>query len=85
MSYILIEFPAGASPITTKLLVELRTAFQHIDVRTRESMDGKYRVVEFVPCPNDAITNVNTGQNFAGVGFLATAGEIIYRLTGDWP
>ncbi len=82
-SYILIEVPAADSKKKAEVLTELRKEFDFVEVRTRESKDGCYRVVETFSANKDAIREMKTKENVAGNGWFFAASEIIFRLTGD--
>jgi len=78
-SYIEITVPSGESELTTRLLSELSNEMHYLDIRTRESPDGKYRALEAFIHESEAATNLTTVADASG-----SAAHIIYRVTGHY-
>jgi hypothetical protein len=83
-SYIEITVPSGESELTTRLLSELSNEMHYLDIRTRESPDGKYRALEAFIHESEAATNMTTVADASGSAAMFSAAHIIYRVTGHY-
>ena len=84
-SYLIIAVPPGESELTDTLLAELRKQLTYLEIRTKESTNGKYRVAEAFIHDSESVRDLATGKDGSGSAAMAAAAHIVMRVTGCAP
>jgi hypothetical protein len=82
-SYIIIAVPPGKLELTEELLAQCGEQLPYLDVRTKESEDGKFHAAEVFIDEVESVKEPTTGSHIAGMAAMSAAAHIIFRVTGD--